>query len=128
MISELVTNRFRVKVRANFVPNQSDPELNRFLYAYRICITNEGDCAATLKRRHWIISDGFDKVEEVKGEGVVGEQPRIKPGESYEYSSCCPLNTQYGIMQGIYHMETDDGHAFQIEISPFKLYIPALAN
>lgn len=128
MISELVTNRFRVKVKADFVPNQSDPEMCRYFYAYKICISNEGNVPATLRRRHWIISDGFDHVEEVKGEGVVGKQPRIEPGEQYEYSSCCPLTTQYGIMRGVYHMETDDGHEFQVEISPFKLYIPALNN
>ena len=128
MVSEHVTNKIRVSVRAAFIPEQSDPDEPLYVYAYRVRITNEGPEPARLLRRHWIITDGLGRVEEVKGPGVVGEQPRIPPGESFEYSSKCPLTTQYGVMRGFYHMADDTGAPFEVEICPFKLYIPALSN
>lgn len=128
MISEIVTNCFRVQVKVFYLPERSNPEDDHYLYAYRIRITNEGEFAARLISRHWIISDALGNVEEVKGLGVVGEQPRIVPGESYEYSSACPLHTQFGVMRGSYRMRTDNGTRFDVEVSPFTMYIPALNN
>ncbi len=128
MVSEIVTNCFRVKVNAFYLPERSQPDENKYLYAYRIRITNEGDFAARLISRHWIIADALGNVEEVKGLGVIGEQPRIAPGESYEYSSACPLRTQFGVMRGSYRMRADDGLRFDVEVSPFTMYIPALNN
>jgi len=128
MVSEHVTNKIRVSVRATYIPEHSDPEEPLYVYAYRIRITNEGERAAKLIRRHWIITDGLGQIEEVKGRGVVGQQPLIPPGESFEYTSTCPLITQYGVMRGYYHMEDESGTPFEVEISPFKLYIPALSN
>lgn len=128
MVSEQVTNRIRVSVRATYIPEHSDPEEPLYVYAYRIRITNEGDRTAQLIRRHWVITDGLGQVEEVRGRGVVGQQPTIQPGESFEYTSTCPLITQYGIMHGVYHMVDSSGAPFEVEISPFKLYIPALSN
>lgn len=128
MVSEIVTNCIRVKVQAFYLPERSKPERHQYLYAYRIRITNEGDAPAKLISRHWIITDAMGGVEEVEGMGVVGEQPRILPGESYEYSSACPLRTQFGVMRGTYTMNSDDGEAYDIEVSPFTMYIPALNN
>lgn len=128
MVSEVVTNQIRVSVKAFYLPEHSDPNSSLYVYAYRIRITNEGGNPATLLRRHWLITDGLGRVEEVEGEGVVGEQPRLEAGESYEYTSTCPLNTQYGLMRGHYLLVDDDGHRFQAEVSPFKLYIAALSN
>ena len=128
MVSEQVTNKIRVNVRATYIPEHSDPEEPIYVYAYRIRITNEGEHAAQLLRRHWIITDGLGQIEEVKGRGVVGQQPTIAPGESFEYTSTCPLITQYGVMNGVYHMVDSTGAPFDVEISPFKLYIPALSN
>ena len=128
MVSEQVTNKIRVNVRATYIPEHSDPEEPIYVYAYRIRITNEGERPAQLLRRHWIITDGLGQVEEVKGRGVVGQQPTIAPGESFEYTSTCPLITQYGVMRGIYQMVDTSGAPFEVEISPFKLYIPALSN
>ena len=128
MVSEAVTDQIRVRVKSFYVPHRSQPEKHHFFYAYRIRITNEGSKAAKLISRHWMITDGHGKLEEVRGSGVVGDQPRLEPGESYEYTSACPLPTQYGEMHGTYHMVDDDGRRFQVRISPFKLFIPALAN
>jgi len=128
MVSEAVTDQIRVHVRSSYVPHRSDPDKQHYFYAYRIRITNEGEKAAKLLSRHWIITDGYGLVEEVKGLGVVGDQPRLEPGETYEYTSACPLSTQYGVMRGTYHMVDDDGRKFDVEISPFTLFIPALAN
>jgi ApaG protein len=128
MVSEIVSNKIRVRVKASYLPEHSDPSSSLFVYAYCIRITNEGSCAATLLRRHWQITDGLGRVEEVEGDGVVGEQPRLEPGESYEYASTCPLNTQYGVMRGYYEMVNDEGQRFEAEVSPFKLFIAALSN
>lgn len=127
-MTETITNSIRVEARAFFVPERSNPGRGDFFFAYRIRITNEGGAAARLVSRHWVITDGLGNIEEVKGEGVVGEQPRLGPGESFEYTSACPLPTQYGTMQGAYRMERDDGTGFDAQVGPFKLYIPAMAN
>jgi len=128
MVSEALTNDFRVRVRAFYLSERSNPKKRQYVYAYRINITNEGEQPAKLISRHWVITDAYGRVDEVKGPGVVGEQPRLAPGESFEYTSTCPLPTQFGVMRGVYHMRADDGALFDVEISPFSLYVPALNN
>lgn len=128
MASESVTNKIRVSVRSFFVPERSRPEDDEWFFGYRIRITNEGDQPARLLRRHWIITDALGNTEEVRGEGVVGQQPRLAPGGHFEYTSACPLETPYGTMRGFYHFETDDGTPFTAKINTFELYVPAMAN
>ena len=118
------TNGFQVRVRPSYLPEQSDPDEHRFVWAYRVEIENRGEETAQLISRHWIITDAVGKVEEVQGLGVVGEQPTIRPGETYAYASGCPLATTSGVMAGTYDMVTDGGAQFQIEIPPFSLDLP----
>ena len=127
-MSEATTNAILVRTQSFFVDERSKPEEGQYLFAYRIRIVNEGEQPAKLISRHWIITDGLGRVEEVRGPGVVGEQPRLAPGESFEYTSACPLPTQFGTMRGRYTMERDDGTTFDAEIAPFDLFVPALAN
>ncbi len=119
--SETLTRGIRVRVRSFFVPERSAPEEGQWFFAYQVAITNEGDETAQLVSRHWIITDGDGEVQEVKGAGVVGEQPVLDPGGSFEYTSACPLPTPVGSMQGSYRMVTEDGAAFQATIAPFSL-------
>jgi len=128
MTTKTASGCIQVKARSFYLSHRSDPDNREFLFAYRILIKNETDQPARLMSRHWVITDGLGDVEEVRGPGVVGEQPRILPGESYEYTSTCPLPTQYGTMRGEYTMESDDGHVFEVPIPPFELYIAADAN
>lgn len=128
MIAEAITQKFRVSVRPDFLDDHSEIEKRRFLWAYTIEITNEGDIPATLQSRHWFIKNGYEITEEVKGPGVIGKQPRILPGETFEYTSMCPLTTQCGEMHGYYVMRDDAGNTFQIEIPVFTLFVPALNN
>jgi ApaG protein len=113
-----------VQVEPRFVPDQSRPGDNRYVFAYTITLHNAGDIAARLLTRHWVITDANGKVEEVTGEGVVGEQPWIRPGDEYEYTSGAVLETSVGIMQGSYQMLADDGTHFEAAIPPFTLSIP----
>lgn len=113
-----------IKVRTTYVDKQSEPEANRFVFAYTITITNDGDVPAKLLTRHWVITDGNERVQEVRGVGVVGEQPYLSPGMSFEYTSGTVLKTPYGTMQGSYQMQADDGTAFDAHIPPFLLAIP----
>jgi len=128
MVSEALTHDIRVRVKTYYLPEKSDPECGQYVYAYRVRILNESGQAAKLISRHWIITDALGRVEEVRGPGVVGEQPRIEPGEKFVYTSFCPLPTQFGVMSGVYHFVTSDGMPFDVEIAPFRFYIPALAN
>ncbi len=128
MASEAITHKIRVKVRSFYIPERSDPAQRQFFYAYRIRIENEGDAPAQLLRRHWIITDALGDVEEVRGDGVVGEQPLLEPGQCFEYTSACPLATQYGTMHGTYEFINAAGDPFTVVINPFELYVPALAN
>ncbi|HIF51530.1 MAG TPA: Co2+/Mg2+ efflux protein ApaG [Thiotrichaceae bacterium] len=107
-----------------YVPEQSSPELSRYVFAYTITITNLGLIAATLLRRHWIITDANSKVQEVKGDGVIGLQPLIMPGESHQYSSATVIETPVGCMQGSYEMQADDGIEFEANIPVFNLSMP----
>ena len=113
-----------VDVRSRFLPEQSLPEDGRFVFAYTIRIRNTGSVPARLIARHWLITDANGKVEEVRGEGVVGEQPRLRPGEDFEYTSGAVLETGSGTMQGSYQMLADDGTRFDADIAPFTLSIP----
>ena len=113
-----------ISVRTAFIDNQSAPESLRFVFAYTITITNAGQVAAKLLTRHWVITDDNEKVQEVRGVGVVGEQPHLSPGMSFEYTSGAVLETPIGTMQGSYQMLADDGTKFDAEIAPFLLTVP----
>jgi ApaG protein len=113
-----------VQVETRFVPDQSKPHDNRYVFAYTVTLRNAGDVPARLLTRHWIITDANGKVEEVRGEGVVGEQPWLRPGERYQYSSGAVLDTVVGTMRGSYQMLADDGTHFDAPIPPFTLSIP----
>lgn len=119
--SEALTQGVRVEVESEYIPDQSDPQTQFYFFAYHITITNEGALPVQLLNRHWIITDGNGKVEEVKGPGVIGEQPTLDPGESFNYSSFCPLPTPMGTMRGYYDMRLPDGKHFNAEIAEFKL-------
>ncbi|SRR6266540_3173486 len=119
--SEAVTNNVRVEVEAKYRADQSQPFQDVWVFQYTVRITNEGHQTVQLLSRHWIIIDASDHTEEVKGSGVVGDQPVLGPGESYEYSSWCPLKTATGIMRGTYQMVTEGGDHFDVEIAPFAL-------
>ena len=115
-------------VSSAYVPAQSSPTNHRYVFSYTVKIANEGPQTAQLKTRHWIITDGDGKIEEVRGPGVVGEQPVLKPGEHFEYTSGCVLTTPRGTMQGTYQMVRPDGAAFDAEIAPFSLALPYSLN
>jgi ApaG protein len=117
-----------VQVKTAFIPEQSSPETDQYVFAYTITITNTGSVAATLLRRHWIITDGNNKVREVRGEGVVGEQPHLVPGQSFRYTSGAVLETPVGCMQGSYSMLADDGVEFEAPIPAFNLSTPHVVN
>jgi ApaG protein len=113
-----------ISVATQFLDDQSDPEGERYVFAYTIRIRNLGRLPAQLLDRHWLITDGNGKVEEVRGEGVVGEQPRLEPGEAFTYTSGAVLQTAVGTMEGSYHMSGDDGTEFDAPIPPFTLAVP----
>ena len=121
-------NDIRVDVETAYLATQSDPDQNRFVFSYTITIRNEGHVPAKLLTRHWLITDANGKVQEVRGEGVVGEQPHIKPGEGYRYSSGAVLETPVGAMQGDYQMVNHQGETFDAPIAPFRLAMPGLLN
>jgi ApaG protein len=114
----------KVAAQAFYLEEQSDPEQDRYVFAYTVVIQNQGSIAARLLGRHWIITDANGKVEEVRGEGVVGEQPYLRPGEGFRYTSGAILETAVGSMRGSYQMLADDGLAFDADIPPFVLSIP----
>jgi ApaG protein len=120
--------RIRVNVKSEFVPEQSDPGTERYVFAYHIAITNDGEEPARLLTRHWVITDGEAKVEEVRGDGVVGQQPSIAPGETYEYSSGAILKTPVGSMQGSYGMIDEHGERFEAPIPVFRLAVPRMVH
>lgn len=122
--SEAITRGIRVRVRSRFVPERSDPERHHWFFLYTVEITNIGHETARLVSRHWIITDAEGRVQEVKGPGVVGEQPLLAPGQSFTYTSACPLPTSYGTMHGTYQMVTETGERFEAEIAPFWLGRP----
>jgi ApaG protein len=118
------TRAIQVTVEPTFVEAESSPGDNRYFWAYTIEITNTGDEVVRLRSRHWRITDGNGRTEEVRGAGVVGKQPLLKPGETFSYTSGCPLTTPSGIMVGTYQMQNDEGELFSIAIPPFSLDLP----
>ena len=119
-----MTQGIRVRVQSHFLPEQSSPKDDRYVFAYTITIANESTYTAQLRTRHWIITNGRGEIEEVKGDGVVGEQPRLSPGQSFQYTSGCVLTTPIGTMQGSYRFWRDDGSYFDAVIAPFSLASP----
>jgi ApaG protein len=117
-------HQIQIDVRTSYLPGQSEPGQNRYVFAYTITITNAGSVPARLVTRHWIITDANEQKREVHGEGVVGEQPYLLPGTSFQYTSGTILETPVGTMQGSYQMIADDGTAFDAEIPSFTLSIP----
>ena len=115
---------FTVSPKVTFLADQSDPDKNHYVFAYTITVTNTGSVAAQLISRHWIITDAEHRVQEVKGQGVVGKQPVLKPGESFEYTSGTSIPMSVGTMRGSYRMVAEDGLAFDVPIAPFTLSIP----
>lgn len=113
-----------IAVKTTYIPAQSAPENNRYVFAYTITITNAGSMPAKLLTRHWVITDANEKTQEVRGEGVVGEQPYLVPGMSFEYTSGTILETPVGVMRGSYQMVADDGTRFDAEVPAFTLSVP----
>ena len=122
------TRGVTVRVSVSYLPEQSEPQRGRWFWAYHIRLENEGDETVQLLTRHWVITDGRGARHSVEGEGVVGEQPVIEPGASFDYVSGCPLATPSGAMQGSYQMVREDGAVFAVEIPRFSLFAPAVLN
>jgi ApaG protein len=127
-ISTATTDGIEVTVRALYIAEQSSPKHERFVFAYTVAIANRGNMTAQLKTRHWVITDGRGSIEEVRGDGVIGEQPRLGPGQSFQYTSGCVLTTPIGTMHGTYRMWRDDGSYFDAAIAPFSLAGPHHTN
>ena len=124
------SNKYRIEVQpmAQFIPDQSDPDENRYLFAYTITISNAGNVPAQLISRHWVITNADEEVQEVRGLGVVGKQPLLKPGESFQYTSGSALSTPVGTMKGTYQMVAEDGTHFDAEIPEFTLAMPRVLH
>jgi ApaG protein len=127
-VSSAITNGIRISVTSVYVPAQSSPIAKRYVYAYTVRIGNEGTLVAQLRSRHWVITDANGKVEEVRGPGVVGKQPVLRPGEHFEYTSGCVLETPRGSMHGSYQMHRPDGEQFDADIAQFALTMPFNLN
>ena len=127
-MSEDLRYRIDVSVTPQYLPEQSQPEQNRYVFAYTVTIENNGQLPAQLLSRHWLITDGDGQVQEVRGAGVIGEQPLLAPGERHVYTSGTLMNTSVGFMQGSYQMVAEDGHAFEAVIAPFRLAVPGVLH
>ena len=127
-MSIAITEGIRIAVETRYLEDKSEPQLDKFVFAYEITISNEGDDEAQLLTRHWIIQDATNYVDEVVGEGVIGKTPILEPGHSFSYTSFCPLRTEWGIMKGTYGMVRPDGEEFDAVIAPFVLMPPYLLN
>ena len=123
---EAADHKIRVDVETSYLDEQSDPGEGRYVFSYTITIRNEGQVPARLLTRHWVITDANGKVEEVRGDGVMGEQPYLKPGQGFRYSSGAVIETPVGTMQGSYQMLGDDGAQFDAPIQPFRLAMPGI--
>jgi ApaG protein len=121
---EAVTHGVRVRVKPVYLPEQSNPPASRYAWAYTVDIENLGEETVQLLSRRWIITDAANRVEEVAGPGVVGEQPVLRPGDAFHYTSACPLKTPSGVMYGTYRMETERGELFDAVIPMFSLHLP----
>ena len=127
-MSSAETEGIRVEVEGSYRRDRSDPPQHRFLFTYTVTIANQGTEPAQLLTRHWIILDGNGHREDVRGDGVVGHQPRLEPGQSFEYTSYCVLRTSHGSMRGSYQLVRDDGRRFDAAIAQFPLVVPELIN
>lgn len=127
-MSDTTTDGIAVKVEATFWPERSAPEKGQWAFQYTVKVVNTGARTATLRARHWVITDATGRVEEVRGEGVVGKQPRLEPGERFEYTSWAMLRTPFGSMRGEYVMERSDGTRFEAKIAEFALTQPNALN
>jgi ApaG protein len=127
-VSNTLTKGIRIQVESEYVPKRSDPTKPIYFFAYHITITNESDNIIQLMSRYWHITDSNGNIEEIRGPGVVGKKPSLKSGEAFEYTSFCPLPTEFGVMHGIFNMLPDDGDAFNARIKPFKLAVPFSIN
>ena len=127
-MSNAITQGIRVMVSSSYLPERSTPTLREYVFSYTVKITNEGSETAQLRSRHWVITDGEGNVQEVKGDGVVGAQPVLRPGQSFEYSSGCALRTPRGTMHGTYQMVREDGRRFDATIAAFALSLPHSLN
>jgi len=121
LMSDKLTDDIRVRAYPYYVEQQSNPSKGEYLFSYRIVITNKSRHSIQLLSRHWIVINANGDIQEVKGEGVVGKTPELKPGESFEYASFCPLNTEWGTMEGSYEMERKDGSRFVVAVGRFFL-------
>ena len=124
------SKKYQIAVSAvpHFIADQSDPDAERYVFAYTITIENVGTVAAQLSSRHWIIADADSRAQDVRGLGVVGQQPLLKPGETFEYTSGCQLDTPVGTMRGIFQLTAEDGTQFEAEIAEFTLSIPRVLH
>ena len=127
-LAEAISHDFQVTAISRFMPERSNQEIPIFFFAYWITINNQGAAPAQLLNRYWHITDADGRINEVRGEGGVGEKPLIKPGQSFEYNSFCPLPTNFGFMKGYYEMQGADKNTFQVEIPQFRLATPKSAN
>jgi ApaG protein len=129
-MSDTVTKGLRIVAQPRYLPEQSNPAEGRYLFAYDIAISNHATRSLRVVSRHWIITDGNGHVEHVRGPGVVGQQPRLAPGESFRYTSACPLPTPVGTMHGSFRVEPDDAadEPFDAQIRPFRLAVPGRLN
>jgi ApaG protein len=123
-----IPHKIRVEVETSYLEEQSEPRERRYVFSYTITIRNEGEVAARLLTRHWVITDANGRVQEVRGDGVVGEQPYLKPGQGFRYSSGAVLETPVGAMQGSYQMLGDDGARFDAPIPVFRLAMPGMLH
>lgn len=127
-MSDTTTRGIRIQVESIYVEERSDPQESYYFFAYHVVISNVGDEPAQLFSREWIITDSDGNVERVEGAGVIGEQPLLGPGQTFEYTSFCPLRTSMGSMQGGYIMRLAGGESFRAEIAPFTLAVPGVVN
>ena len=127
-MSDTTTRGIRIEVESFYVEERSDPRADEYFFAYHVRISNVGSETAQLLSREWIITDSDGRIGIVQGPGVVGEQPRLEPGEAFEYTSFCPLQTSSGSMEGSYTMRTDDGETFEAAIARFTLGVPDVVN
>ncbi|RYX86148.1 Co2+/Mg2+ efflux protein ApaG [bacterium] len=127
-MSTCETQGVKVTARPSYLVEQSTPDQERWVWSYQITIVNESDDTVQLVDRHWVVTNAGGEVEEVRGEGVIGQQPVLSPGQEFKYESFCPLSTDFGFMRGSYGMMRSDGTRFEATIAPFVLLLPALLN
>lgn len=127
-LKKIHNSEFKITTTSVFVDSESEPQLQRYFFAYKVSIKNVGSCTAQLMSRHWIITDALGHIEEVRGPGVVGLQPKITGGQSFEYDSACPLRTSSGSMKGFFQFVDESGETFDIEIPEFFLIAPTAVH